>query len=67
MTDIQLRLYRHFLKSKAMRMLMDGRQSRVLSSITALKKLCNHPKLIYDAVYVPSCGVESPAVLNTCV
>jgi DNA repair and recombination RAD54-like protein len=23
----------------------------VLSAITSLKKLCNHPKLIYDAVH----------------
>ena len=26
----------------------------VLSAITSLKKLCNHPKLIYDAVNSPA-------------
>lgn len=29
---------------------MSGRNSGVLSSITALRKLVNHPKLIYDAM-----------------
>lgn len=24
---------------------------QVLSAITALKKLCNHPKLIYDSIH----------------
>ena len=49
MTDLQLDLYSHFLESKITRSLLntDGKRSaKVLSAITSLKKLCNHPKLI---------------------
>lgn len=50
MTDLQRGLYEHFLSSKVLSLLMSGKNSGVLSSITALRKLVNHPKLIYDAV-----------------
>lgn len=52
-TELQQLLYMHFAASSATRTLIGSGQvktARVLSSITALKKLCNHPKLIYDAV-----------------
>lgn len=52
LTPLQVDLYKHFLHSKSVQKLLMGRHSKVLSSIGALKKLCNHPKLIYDAVYV---------------
>lgn len=58
MSPLQEELYKHFMTSKATLLLLSGRQSGVLSSITALKKLCNHPKLVYQA----SCVVVSPAV-----
>jgi SNF2 family DNA or RNA helicase len=57
LTPLQDTLYRHFLESKAAARLIlaaaregggGGRASGVLSAITRLKKLCNHPKLIYD-------------------
>ena len=52
MTDLQERLYNHFLASNAARNLLAGKKSaRILSAITALKKLCNHPKLIYDTMH----------------
>jgi len=51
LTPLQQQLYKHFLHSKSVQHLLSGRHSKVLSSIGALKKLCNHPKLIYDAVY----------------
>eukprot|EP00959_Pyramimonas_sp_CCMP1952_P243978 5099871-Pyramimonas_sp.AAC.1 len=30
---------------------LTGKQSKVLAAITALRKLCNHPKLVYDMLY----------------
>jgi len=52
LTDLQRDLYCHFLKSKAARKLVSGQKSvGVLPAITNLKKLCNHPKLIYDALH----------------
>eukprot|EP00195_Chlamydomonas_chlamydogama_P012357 CAMPEP_0202906302 /NCGR_PEP_ID=MMETSP1392-20130828/38231_1 /ASSEMBLY_ACC=CAM_ASM_000868 /TAXON_ID=225041 /ORGANISM="Chlamydomonas chlamydogama, Strain SAG 11-48b" /LENGTH=1035 /DNA_ID=CAMNT_0049594745 /DNA_START=120 /DNA_END=3227 /DNA_ORIENTATION=+ len=52
LTPLQQALYCHFLESKAARKLLSGRGTTgVLSAITSLKKLCNHPKLIYDAVH----------------
>jgi DNA repair and recombination RAD54-like protein len=52
MTKLQEDLYKHFLHSKVAKQLLNAGKSstRVLSAITALKKLCNHPKLIYDVV-----------------
>jgi DNA repair and recombination RAD54-like protein len=51
MTELQRQLYCHFLESKAAAKLLSGKATGVLSAITSLKKLCNHPKLIYDAVH----------------
>ncbi|KAK3286246.1 DNA-dependent ATPase protein rad54 [Cymbomonas tetramitiformis] len=48
LTPLQRELYDHFLKSKAAKVALSGKQSKVLAAITALRKLCNHPKLIYD-------------------
>jgi DNA repair and recombination RAD54-like protein len=50
MTPLQSKLYRHFVHSKAVRSAMEGEKSgvQVLPLITALKNLCNHPKLLYD-------------------
>ena len=43
-------MYAHFLESTATKHLLNGKSARVLSAITSLKKLCNHPKLIQDAL-----------------
>lgn len=52
LTELQEQLYNHFLTSKATRKLVSGQKSAgVLSAITNLKKLCNHPKLIYDGMH----------------
>ncbi|GAB4814175.1 hypothetical protein N2152v2_001221 [Parachlorella kessleri] len=52
MTPLQTELYCHFLQSKAARSLFSSQKaSRVLSAITSLRKLLNHPKLIYDALH----------------
>uniref|UniRef100_K3WG33 DNA repair and recombination protein RAD54 n=1 Tax=Globisporangium ultimum (strain ATCC 200006 / CBS 805.95 / DAOM BR144) TaxID=431595 RepID=K3WG33_GLOUD len=45
---LQEQLYTHFLESSAFRDMMKRENANVLSSITALKKLCNHPLLIFD-------------------
>jgi superfamily II DNA or RNA helicase len=54
-TKLQLDLYSHFCRSKFVkRMLTESggsvMQPQVLPLITSLKKLCNHPKLIWDAI-----------------
>ncbi|KAL2620529.1 hypothetical protein R1flu_000734 [Riccia fluitans] len=52
LTDLQLKVYGHFIRSKNVRQVLEdkAKRSKVLASITALKKLCNHPKLIYDTL-----------------
>lgn len=51
MTSLQYSLYCHFLQSRSVRSLFASQKSaRVLSAITSLRKLLNHPKLIYDMV-----------------
>ncbi len=49
LTPLQEALYRHIMDSKAMLLLLcGGKATGVLSSITTLKKLCNHPRLVYE-------------------
>jgi DNA repair and recombination protein RAD54 and RAD54-like protein len=48
LSPLQEQLYLHFLDSSAFRAMMRKESANVLSSITALKKLCNHPLLIFD-------------------
>jgi DNA repair and recombination RAD54-like protein len=48
LSQLQEKLYSHFLKSKAFNNLMQKQNANVLSSITALKKLCNHPSLLFN-------------------
>ncbi|XP_068054749.1 DNA repair and recombination protein RAD54-like isoform X2 [Anomalospiza imberbis] len=50
LTPLQTELYKNFLKqAKPVEELKEGKISvSSLSSITSLKKLCNHPALIYD-------------------
>ncbi|XP_005303049.2 DNA repair and recombination protein RAD54-like [Chrysemys picta bellii] len=50
LTPLQTELYKHFLKqAKPAEELKEGKISvSSLSSITSLKKLCNHPALIYE-------------------
>uniref|UniRef100_A0AAY4DK63 DNA repair and recombination protein RAD54-like n=1 Tax=Denticeps clupeoides TaxID=299321 RepID=A0AAY4DK63_9TELE len=50
LTPLQSELYKRFLRqAKPVNSLQEGKMSlSSLSSITSLKKLCNHPALIYD-------------------
>ena len=54
MTQLQQDVYNCFIASNATRKLLNAgsgkKSARVLSAITSLKKLCNHPKLIYDTM-----------------
>uniref|UniRef100_A0A453PN85 Helicase C-terminal domain-containing protein n=1 Tax=Aegilops tauschii subsp. strangulata TaxID=200361 RepID=A0A453PN85_AEGTS len=52
LTPLQMTLYNHFIHSKNVKRLIseEAKSSKVLAYITALKKLCNHPKLIYDTI-----------------
>lgn len=54
MTQLQRDVYNHFVASKAAARMMSGNKkggTKVLAAITALKKLCNHPKLVYDVMH----------------
>ena len=57
MNLLQTSIYKHFLHSKEVSsILTGGKAAGVLSSITALKKLCNHPRLIWDSSLGTTCA-----------
>ncbi|ERM97150.1 protein CHROMATIN REMODELING 25 isoform X1 [Amborella trichopoda] len=60
LTPLQTDLYRHFIQSKNVKQAIaeEMRQSKILAYITALKKLCNHPKLIYDTIRSGNSGTS---------
>lgn len=63
MTPIQTELYKQFVKSKAAQALIENRDGKMtassLAAITSLKKLCNHPDLIYDKCIQQIDGFEN--------
>jgi DNA repair and recombination protein RAD54 and RAD54-like protein len=65
MTPLQYELYCHFVQSRSVRSLFASQKSaRVLSAITSLRKLLNHPKLIYDMVQSSSAARSSDPAAN---
>ncbi|XP_008564665.1 PREDICTED: DNA repair and recombination protein RAD54-like [Galeopterus variegatus] len=60
LTPLQTELYKRFLRqAKPAEELREGKMSvSSLSSITSLKKLCNHPALIYDKCVEEDDGFE---------
>ncbi|PSS26102.1 Protein CHROMATIN REMODELING like [Actinidia chinensis var. chinensis] len=60
LTPLQSELYNHFVHSKNVKQVIteEMKQSKILAYITALKKLCNHPKLIYDTIKNGSPGTS---------
>ncbi|KAK3420598.1 hypothetical protein EUGRSUZ_G01447 [Eucalyptus grandis] len=60
LSPLQTDLYNHFIHSKNVKRAIteEMKQSKILAYITALKKLCNHPKLIYDTVKSGSPGTS---------
>ncbi|KAK3025598.1 hypothetical protein RJ639_042096 [Escallonia herrerae] len=60
LTPLQAELYNHFIHSKNVKRAIteEVKQSKILAYITALKKLCNHPKLVYDTIISGSPGTS---------
>ncbi|XP_054787444.1 protein CHROMATIN REMODELING 25 [Prosopis cineraria] len=60
LTPLQSDLYKYFIQSKNVKraIVEDVKQSKILAYITVLKKLCNHPKLIYDTIRSGSPGTS---------
>ncbi|KAK7405812.1 hypothetical protein VNO78_07422 [Psophocarpus tetragonolobus] len=60
LTPLQSDLYKHFIQSKNVKWAIteELKQSKILAYITVLKKLCNHPKLIYDTIRSGSQGTS---------
>lgn len=73
LTPLQQTLYNTICQSKDVLRMCKGTgksTKMVLSSITALKKLCNHPKLIHDALRAQqsaNCTEPSAAGLEECI
>ncbi|NP_001154953.1 RAD54-like isoform X1 [Nasonia vitripennis] len=69
MTPLQTQLYKNFIKSDSIKKSMqdDGTAKKgslsALSAITLLKKLCNHPDLVYEKIQENSDGFEGAAKL----
>ncbi|XP_055328817.1 DNA repair and recombination protein RAD54-like [Paramacrobiotus metropolitanus] len=64
LTDLQMSLYESFLQSKAIKNLAKGDDDTKgigssLAAITSLKKLCNHPDLVYDLCKEKAVGWEN--------
>ncbi|XP_029715480.2 DNA repair and recombination protein RAD54-like [Aedes albopictus] len=64
MTEIQTELYKSFLQSDSIRRnMLEKAQVKAsltaLSNITSLKKLCNHPDLVYDKIQERADGFEN--------
>lgn len=60
LTSLQSEIYNHFIKSKNVKRAIteETKKAKILAYITALKKLCNHPKLIYDTIKSGSPGTS---------
>ncbi|KAH6772670.1 DNA repair/recombination protein [Perilla frutescens var. hirtella] len=60
MSPLQSQLYNHFIHSKNVKRAIseEAKQSKILAYITVLKKLCNHPKLVYDTIKSGSPGTS---------
>ncbi|XP_076166694.1 DNA repair and recombination protein RAD54-like okr isoform X2 [Ptiloglossa arizonensis] len=71
MGKLQTDLYKSFVQSDSIKKSMEensegskkGKSPSALSAITLLKKLCNHPDLVYDKILQKSVGFENAAKL----
>uniref|UniRef100_A0A182Q2T2 DNA repair and recombination protein RAD54-like n=1 Tax=Anopheles farauti TaxID=69004 RepID=A0A182Q2T2_9DIPT len=66
MTEVQTELYKSFLQSDTIRRsVMEKSATKAsltaLSNITSLKKLCNHPDLVYEKIQEGADGFEKAA------
>ncbi|KAJ7509970.1 DNA repair protein, SNF2 family [Mycena galericulata] len=60
LSDLQLDLYRLFIKSPEIQALLRGKDSQPLKAINLLKKLCNHPELLNLPEDLRGCGELLP-------
>lgn len=64
LTNIQLELYKNFVKSDVVKQtLLEGPTDKVnslssLSDITTLKKICSHPELVFEKIQMREKGFE---------
>lgn len=68
MSDLQIEIYKRFLQSDSIRKNMLSKPEikgslSALANITALKKLCNHPDLVYEKIMERADGFENAASL----
>lgn len=70
MGELQTRLYKNFIQSDSIKKSMEesdnpknGGRLSALAAITLLKKLCNHPDLIFDKIMEKAEGFEKAAQL----
>ncbi|XP_012141551.1 DNA repair and recombination protein RAD54-like isoform X2 [Megachile rotundata] len=71
MGKLQTDLYKNFIQSDSIKKSMEensdgskkGKSLSALSAITLLKKLCNHPDLVYEKILQQSDGFENAAKL----
>ncbi|CAK9824410.1 DNA repair and recombination protein RAD54-like [Anthophora retusa] len=71
MGKLQSELYKNFIQSDSIKKSVEGNSDNskkgkslsALSAITLLKKLCNHPDLVYDKILENSDGFENAAKL----
>lgn len=64
MSEVQTKLYKSFLESETIKKNVLAKSEvkaslTALSNITALKKLCNHPDLVYDKIIERADGFEN--------
>lgn len=64
LSDLQRQLYKNFINCEAIRRTVTGKTDgkstlSTLASITTLKKLCNHPDLVYEKILERSEGFEN--------
>lgn len=56
LTPVQKKIYKHLMSSKEIRHILNGKQTNILSSIGAIKKVrASGELLLFDAL--PLCGV----------
>jgi DNA repair and recombination RAD54-like protein len=61
LAPFQKALYNHFIKSPDVQSLLRGKGSQPLKVIGMLKKLCNHPDVLYLPEDLPGCEHALPA------
>ncbi|XP_033215367.1 DNA repair and recombination protein RAD54-like [Belonocnema kinseyi] len=69
MSELQKQLYKNFIKSDSIKKSMQEKENvkkgslSALSAITLLKKMCNHPDLVYEKIVEGSEGFEGAVKL----